>query len=188
MKPTLVLAFIGIFGLLNAQPINYGPQPADLSAFPTTWEGRWEGVLRIEFPGVRPRLVPMAIEILPIDSTHWHWTLIYDVKGQEDRRAYTLEPVHVRQGHWQIDENNGIVLGARLFGHHLFTQFEVEGQMLMARYSLEGDSLRFEITSASLEPHATGGPTGEDPQIEAIPEVKWYEVGVFQQAILRRKD
>lgn len=166
---------------------SYGPQIADQSHFPASWVGRWEDTLRIEYPGVRPRFVPMALEIQQRDSLHWDWILIYDVRGQEDRRAYTLEPVQPRQGRWQIDEHNGIVLGARLFGKTLFSLFEVDNQMLLARYSLEGHYIRFEITGAGLEPRPTGGAPDAPPTIEPVPPVNWFEVGVFQQALLYRK-
>lgn len=129
----------------------------------------------------------MALEILPMDSTNWHWRLIYNVRGEEDLRDYLLKPVKPKQGRWQIDEKNGIVLGARLIDRSLFSQFEVDNQMLLARYSLEGDHIRFEIIGSSLEPNLTGPPPPETPQIEAIPQVNWFEVGVFQQAILRKK-
>jgi len=187
MRILLTASFL-ILGSCLALAQKYGPPPADLTHFPAQWEGRWEGTLRIVFPAVQPREVPMALEILPIDSTHWHWRLIYNVRGEEDLRDYVLQPVKIKQGRWQIDERNGIVLGARLIDKSLFSLFEVDNQMLMARYSLEGDQIRFEITGSSLEPNLTGPPLPETPQIENIPQVNWFEVGVFQQALLRKKE
>lgn len=188
MKQSLLfLLFLSLGALtLNAQSYG-GPAADDLSHFPSRWEGRWEGTLRIVFPTVRPREVPMALEILPLDSTNWHWRLVYNVRGEEDLRDYLLQPVKPKQGRWQIDEKNGIVLGARLIGRTLFSLFEVDNQMLLARYSLEDDHIRFEIVGSSLEPNLTGPPQAESPQIEAIPQVNWFEVGVFQQAILRKQ-
>lgn len=173
--------------LVTANTQTYGPKIADQSHFPASWVGRWEGTLHIEFPGVRPRQVPMALEIMPIDSANWQWHLVYMVEGQEDRRPYVLQPVQVRSGRWRIDEKNGIVLGARLLGQTLFSLFEVDNQMLMARYSKEGEQIRFEITGGSLTPNKTGGPIDDKPSIEATPVVNWFEVGVFQQAILTKK-
>lgn len=166
---------------------SYGPKIADQSHFPADWVGRWEGTLHIQFAGVQPRMVSMALEILPIDSTNWQWHLIYIVEGQEDRRPYVLQPEQVRSGRWRIDEKNGIILGARLLGQTLFSHFEVDNQMLMARYSKEGDQIRFEITGSSLKPNKTGGPISDEPAIDATPIVNWFEVGVFQQAILTKK-
>lgn len=167
---------------------SYGPKIADQSHFPAQWVGRWEGTLHINFAGVRPREVPMALEILPIDSANWEWNLIYMVEGQEDRRAYVLQPVQVRSGRWRIDEKNGIILGSRLLGQTLFSLYEVDNQMLVARYSKEGNQIRFEITGGSLAPNKTGGPVSDTPSIEAIPVVNWFEVGVFQQALLTKKE
>lgn len=179
-----LVGFIPLFGQKNGLDI------ADQSHFPSTWIGKWEGHLNIFFPGMHPRVVAMALEILPRDSANWDWTLIYDVQGQEDRRAYTLQPVSIRQGRWRIDENNGIILGARLFHQTLISVFEVDKQLLIARYSLVGDALHFEIIGSGLEPNKTGGAktNSEIPDIEAIPEVNWFEAVVFQHAILKKAD
>lgn len=183
----IVLSLLGFIPLFGQK---YGPDIADQSHFPSSWVGKWEGRLNIVFPGMRPRVVAMALEILPRDSANWDWTLIYDVQGQVDRRAYTLQPVSIRQGRWRIDENNGIILGARLFHQTLISVFEVDKQLLIARYSLVGDALHFEIIGSGLEPNKTGGSQteGEIPDIEAIPEVNWFEAVVFQQAILKKAD
>lgn len=162
--------------LLGAQDVQ--------ASFPSGWTGRWEGDLIIH-PAGAYQGVSMALEILPGDSLGWHWTLIYIAQGREDRREYRLQPVDPAKGRWRVDERNGIILGARLLGNTLFSVFEVGGTMLQARYGLEGDTLRFEITTHGLQPIPTGGIPAEKDG-EAVPEVKWYEVGVFQQAILRK--
>ena len=161
--------------LLGAQDVS--------SSFPSSWTGRWEGDLLIH-PAGGYKDVKMALEIFPGDSLGWHWTLIYIAQGREDRREYRLQPVDPAKGRWRIDERNGIILGARLLGNALFSVFEVGGTMLQARYSLEGDALRFEITTHGMDPIITGGVPAEEG--EAVPEVKWYEVGAFQQAFLRK--
>jgi len=161
--------------LLGAQDVS--------SSFPSSWTGRWEGDLLIH-PAGGYKDVKMALEIFPGDSLGWPWTLIYIAQGREDRREYRLQPVDPAKGRWRIDERNGIILGARLLGNTLFSVFEVGGTMLQARYSLEGDALRFEITTHGMDPVITGGDPAEEGEV--VPEVKWYEVGAFQQAILRK--
>lgn len=156
-----------------------GPVP-----FPQGWIGRWEGPLAIH-PQGSMKDVTMALEIGQADSLGWPWTLLYLVDGQEDRREYFLQPVNSLQGRWQIDERNGIVLGCRYLDRTLWSVFGVEGQLLQARYGLEGEMLRFEILGHGTAAHRTGGQPEAEGK-EAVPEVNWYEVVVFQQALLRK--
>ncbi len=158
----------------------------DSSSFPVAWEGTWTGTLQIFFPGVSPREVPMRLEIIPEDSLSWSWTLIYQADHTEDRRPYRLLPVNPEKGRWQIDEQNGIVLGGQVFGPVFVSRFEVGGQLLLARYGLEDDAIRFEILTGGMDFEMTGGlQDGENP-LEATPEVKWYNLNVYQKAILQR--
>ena len=158
----------------------------DTSTFPLAWEGIWTGTLQIFFPGVAPREIPMRLEIIPEDSLSWSWTLVYYANDSEDRRAYRLLPVHPENGAWQIDEQNGILLGGQVLGPVFVSRFEVEGQLLLARYGLEADRIRFEILAGGMDVESTGGPQeGENP-LEATPEVNWYHVNVYQKAILER--
>lgn len=158
----------------------------DTSDFPKTWEGNWGGTLQIHFPGVVAREVPMQLEIHPKDSISWSWTLIYNPGEKEDRRAYSLLPSKPDKGEWLIDEHNGIVLGARVIGPVFVSRFSVSGQLLLARYDLQGEVLRFEILAGSMDITETGGPQEGEAPLEQTPVVSWYGLNVFQQAVLYR--
>lgn len=160
--------------------------PRDTSDFPTTWEGNWAGTLQIHFPGVAAREVPMRLEIHPQDSVTWSWTLIYNPGAKEDRRAYSLLSSRPDKGEWLIDEKNGIVLGARVIGPVFVSRFSVSGQLLLARYDLQGEVLRFEILAGSMDITETGGPQEGEAPLEQTPVVSWYGLNVFQQAALYR--
>ncbi len=156
----------------------------DTSDFPLTWEGDWAGTLQIHFPGVAARNVPMQLEIHPLDSISWSWTLIYNPGEKEDRRAYDLLTAQPDKGEWLIDEHNGIVLGARVLGPVFVSRFSVGGQLLLARYELRGEVLHFEILAGSMDTTETGGPQEGEAPLEQTPIVNWYGLNVFQQATL----
>ena len=129
----------------------------------------------------------MSLSILPEDSLQWSWVLTYNPGETEDRRPYSLIPVDSIKGEWVIDEHNGIVLGCQVLGPVFVSRFEVGGQLLMARYSLENDQLRFEIIAGSMDGQETGGPQPDEPPLEATPIVTWFGVNVYQVALLNRR-
>lgn len=159
----------------------------DTSAFPVPWEGVWTGTLQIFFPGVAPREVPMRLEILPVDSLSWSWTLVYQANDVEDIRPYRLLPGKPEKGEWLIDEQNGIVLNGQVLGPVFVSRFEVGGQLLLARYGLEEDRIRFEILAGGMETTETGGAREGESPLEATPTVKGYKVNVYQKALLYRQ-
>ena len=175
------------FGITTGYAQQWNRVDRAVSTFPQQWEGTWTGTLQIHFPGAAPREVPMRLNIQPEDSQQWSWELIYNPGEQEDRRPYSLIPVDTVRGEWVIDEHNGIVLGGQVLGPVFVSRFEVGGQLLLARYGLEGDQLRFGILAGSMDGQETGGPQPDEPPLEATPMVTWYGVNVYQVALLRRE-
>lgn len=150
------------------------------TGFPQDWEGQWGGVLTI-YQGPEPvDSLPVGLEIGPADTLGQRaWTLQY---GDTDRRAYQLRVVDAAAGHYQIDEQNGIVLDAWWLGQGLYSRFRVAHSLLLVAYRQRGEAIEMEIL---FGPDDDLRPTGE-----GVPEVgridNWPLRG-RQLAVLRRK-
>ena len=104
-----------------------------------------------------------------------------------DRRPYLLKPIDVANGRWVVDEQNGIVLGSRQIGPAFLSLFAVQGQLLSIGYTEVAGTLHFTVLSGDQNGTMTGGEdTDQKTSLDAIPPVEWFEVGVWQEAILRR--
>lgn len=156
----------------------------DLKDFPKAWEGKWKGQLEIFGPQGKVNEVEMELHILPSDSTDYTWTIIYGPDKEKGKRDYIIRMTDPKKAQFEVDERNSIYLDAYLLGGKLFERFEVMDNMLLATTEMVGEELWFEILSGTmLNPRSTGNTThGEDE----IPEVKSYQVNVFQKAVLKR--
>lgn len=182
---SICFIFVGSLSL-NAQTLK-GEEVSDsieITSFPVAWAGLWEGELNIFRENKLVQILPMALEILPIDSSdNYTWAIIYGEDKVAGRRAYELEIVDTNKGFYRIDERNSIKLEAYLFGNKLFSQFSVMGNQLLCSYEKIGNQIIFEIISGSLDPiSVTGGRTVEQ---EDIPEVSAFPISVMQKGILK---
>jgi hypothetical protein len=143
---------------------------------PPLWHGTWSGKLAITGPKDEPSDVAIALRIEPIKGTdNVTWAITYGQGDKKIARDYKLVACK-KPGRFQIDEGNGVALDARLVNGVLYSQFEVGGSLLAARYEIRGDILCFEITSAKLAAGETGN---------AKPRA--YNVDIVQTAELKRK-
>ncbi len=150
---------------------------AGAEELPKGWHGTWSGTLVITPPSNKPTEIPISLKIEPIkDSQNVTWSMTYHEKNKDLVKAYTLKSDAKKSGVFDIDENNGIVLPARLVKGVLLSVFEVEENLLTARYELTDGTINFEVTSASKQPKKTGNDT-----------VQGYVVTVVQSAILKKK-
>ena len=144
---------------------------------PKAWHGTWSGTLVITPPSNKITEIPISLKIEPIkDSENVTWAITYHEKDKDLVKDYTLKPKAKKPGVFDIDENNGIVLPARLVQGVLLSVFEVEGNLLTARYELTDGAINFEVTSASKQEKKTGNDT-----------VQGYIVTVVQSATLKKK-
>jgi hypothetical protein len=158
-----------VLGLLLAAD----PKPASL---PADWHGEWTGTLGMTSRNDTKTDVPVRLKIGPISgSDDLTWKLTYGTGDNQQTKDYKLVPTKTA-GRFRIDEQNGIVLDARLVGGVLYSQFEVGGSWLTARYELRDGKLRFEVTSAKPAAEKTGGKA-----------VQGYEVGAVQTADLTKR-
>ena len=153
--------------------------------FPASWTGVWSGDLLIHNAKGIAQTVPMEVTIRPVPgSTNYDWITVYNKDTLAGKRPYTLLVKDAEAGHYAIDENNNIVLDAYLLGGKLFNSFEVQGQLLVCTYEMQGEDLVFEVIAGPAEPISTTG--GDEVGEEKIPEVKSFKVNVMQRAVLKR--
>ena len=131
-------------------------QPADPPALPAGWVGKWTGTLTITRDTGDLQELPMTLEVRPLaDAGRYTWRLVYDGEKKQSR-DYELVAKPGKPGRFEIDEKNGIRLGARLAGPTLYTLFQIPDAMIHSRYELAGNVLRVEMTAyATRDPLAT---------------------------------
>lgn len=149
--------------------------------FPASWIGVWTGDLLIHNAKGIAQSVPMEVTIRPVPGrANYDWITVYNKDTLAGKRPYALLVKDAEAGHYAIDENNNIVLDAYLLGGKLFNSFEVQGQLLVCTYEMQGENLVFEVIAGPTTPVATTGGG------EAVPEVKSFKVNVMQRAVLKR--
>lgn len=122
-------------------------------SFPDTWVGKWKGALYIDQAGrgtVQQLNMELHVQALDPDST-WQWKIIYQTDSSIDERDYRLKLVNAEQGHYAIDEQNGIILDAFWFDPVFSSRFDVGGQILLITYSQQENKLAFEVHAGSSE-------------------------------------
>ena len=163
--------FVGL--LLTGVCFDSGFQPS--APLPPEWHGTWSGKLAIANAAGKTSEVAMSLKIEPIKGTNeLTWAITYGEGEKASLRNYKLVPGD-KTDRFTIDERNGTLLDARLVNGVIYSQFEVGGNLLGARYELRGDTLRFEITSAKLADKTGKG------------KVQGYRVEVVQTAELKKK-
>lgn len=150
---TIVLAFFLASGLLAARG-----DAQTTNTLPEKWHGLWTGTMTYSTQDDSLETVPVRFEVKPIpDRDAWTWNTTYGEGESKVFKEYYLLPVPDQPGQFQIDEQNGIVLSAKLQGDVIYSQFSVGNTHLTARYELRGEQLRVDITSAK----ASGAPMTE---------------------------
>ena len=95
----------------------------------------------------------MELRIAPKEKNRWSWTIAYS--GQPER-GYELVAVPEKPGAFVMDEKNGILLDASLEESELLSAFEVEGRLLLTRYTLLPTGIRYATQTfqkGELGPH-----------------------------------
>ena len=169
MFPRLLLSLMLLCGAAAAR------EKEPVAALANEWHGTWRGTLVITGPADKHSEVTLVFKIEPIKGSHdVTWAMTYGEGDKTVVKDYRLVPADEKPGRFRIDEQNGVALDAYLVNGVMYSQFEVGGHVLSARYELHGDKLRFEVTSSK-------------PAARKIPgNIKGYEVEVVQAAELRK--
>ncbi|MDX2177496.1 MAG: hypothetical protein SF028_13610 [Candidatus Sumerlaeia bacterium] len=169
-----VAAALALAGCASAPKRTAAPaQP-----FPDAWYGSYAGTMLVDMPGRPAQSVPMTLEIAPTeDPARWHWRIGY---AGQPVRDYALEAVDADAGEYRIDENNSIVLDARLLGGVLFCHYAGPWGAYTVRYDFDGETMKFDLVSTAPEATSTTGGAEGVPAFDNIPVIGW------QRAVLRR--
>jgi hypothetical protein len=153
MIPTLACSLLLICG---ADP---------LAKLPTDWHGNWSGKLALG-SGPQAKTVTMSLAIQPLADGKQTWAITYE--GQATRQ-YELVPT-ANANHFEIDEKNGIRLKARLSadGRTLTTFFRVGEQYLHTKYTRNGNTITYDLTTFSTKNSLKTKPNGTDIDVEAF--------------------
>ena len=116
----------------------------------------------------------MTLEVRPLaDGGRYTWRLVYGDGEGKKTRDYELVVKPGKPGRFEIDERNGVRLGARLVGNTLYALFQVGEAMIHSRYEQAGEVLRVEMTAyTTRDPLATkpagGGAEVKSPQMLSV--------------------
>lgn len=151
----------------------------DSLQFPQDFYGIYKGDLHITNPNGK-QTIQMEFHLNPTDSIgKYQYMLVYIMNGNRQERQYNLIEKDAEKGEYIVDENNGILLDAKLMDNTIFSMFEVQGSILTTTERFYKDSMDFEITFANKSQQTKSGTTGEDAT-----EVISYPISVLQKAHL----
>ena len=164
--------FFGCLFLLISTAISQN----STSNFPTDFLGTYKGTLVIN-NSKGSRNIDMEFHLKKTDiENKFDYIIVYN----KQPRNYTLVVTAKEKGTYNIDENNGIILPAKLHNNVLYSFFEVQGNFLSSRLAFKKDSLNFEILfSATKNKITTGGDA-----TKKIPEVLGFPISTVQNAVL----
>lgn len=154
-------------------------------SFPGDWEGKWTGSLDIYRYSSLVDTIPMGLNIQKLDSGRWTFYISYGSGDKEQERLYELVVVDPLNGHYRIDEKNGIYLDAFYHDNCLYERFSVAGNMLTNSICKNEEQLYYEITFGAIDAITSSGDTILNAT-DTIPEVKSYGVPSVQKAVLKR--
>jgi len=144
--------------------------------FPNDFLGSYKGTIVINNSKGRQEI---AMEFHLKKTTlanKYDYVIVYN----KQPRNYTLIVTDKEKGIYNIDENNGIILPAKLHNNILYSLFEVQGNFLSSRLAFHQNYLNFEILfSATKNKIVTGGDTSKK-----TPKVLGYPITTVQNATL----
>ena len=151
----------------------------DSLQFPQDFYGIYKGDLNITNARGK-QTIGMEFHLYKTDSIgKYRYTLVYIMNGERQERKYNLIEKDVAKGEYIVDENNGILLEAKLIDNTLYAMFEVQNSLITTTERFYTDSMDFEITFTDTKQKTTSGTEGE----EAV-EVYSYPIGGVQKAHL----
>ncbi len=188
-----ILLFFTLFSLICACTPTSKLSKADettlakqnVLSFPEIAVGYWEGNIEIYQDTGMIQSVPMALDIFDIgEKGVLAWHIIYNPGKTEDKRKYLLMEVNKEKGHYQIDEDNGIILDAFLLDNKLISSFTVSGSTLQTINTFFDEKMVFEVIAGPEQAiNTTGNIKVEENE---IPPVDSYKVSTYQRATLTR--
>jgi hypothetical protein len=152
---------------------------SDSLQFPQDFYGIYKGDLHITNSNGN-QTIQMEFHLNPTDAIgKYQYMLVYIINGNRQERQYNLFEKDIAKGEYLVDENNGILLDAKLIDNTIFSMFEVQGSILTTTERFYKDSMDFEITFAKKSQQTKSVTIGDDAT-----EVISYPISVLQKAHL----
>lgn len=146
------------------------PQVAN-KPFLETVVGHWKGSCDIIQPGSPDVIYEVEMEriVEPTeDPSRYTWQIIYRTPDSEQLRDYTLVVVDEERGHYQVDENNGIVIDMYYYTNGILAQnFDVGNIRIIGHETYKGRKLNLQLLAGGLTPATTSGTA--DFEVNAYP-------------------
>lgn len=166
-----------IFLILTILTTSLGFSQDKPRQFPQDFLGIYKGALTIE-KGNKLEKITMEFHLKKTErKDHFDYVLIYDGTP----RNYTLIVKDRAKGLFEVDENNGIILSAKLTNNVLYSFFEVQGNLLSSRFEFSEHNLDLEILFCKISDKTKSGAKNSDS-----PYVFNYPVTTIQNAVLNR--
>lgn len=154
----------------------------DSLQFPQDFYGIYKGDLQIVNARGRQTL-QMEFHLNKTDSIgKYQYMLVYIMNGERQERKYHLVTKDASKGEYLVDENNGILINAKVMDNTIYSMYEVQDNILTTTERFYKDAMDFEITVSHKTQKLATGTIGEN----AI-EVISYPVFSVQKAHLQKQ-
>lgn len=151
----------------------------DSLQFPRDFYGIYKGDLQIVNARGR-QTIQMEFHLKKTDSIgKYQYMLVYIMNGERQECKYNLLEKDVSKGEYIVDENNGILLDAKLIDNTIYSMFEVQDNILTTTERFYKDAMDFEITVTNKTEKVLTGTKGEDAT-----EVVSFPIFAIQKAHL----
>ena len=173
-----LVLFLALSGCVK-NPVLYS-----VTNFSEEIQGHWKGDLKIFGRDGKDIFIPMQLDIQKTDKDSiLTWKMIYD---KQPPRNYQLHIRDKAKGQYHVDEQNGIIIPARLAGNELVSNYEVMGNHMTVIYDLRNkDYLLFKVNMWKTNSGKISGDTIING--DTIPKVTSFLPLAYQTAILRKK-
>ncbi len=150
----------------------------DSLQFPQDFYGFYKGDLHMT-TSKGNRTIGMEFHLNPTDSIgKYQYMLVYIMNGERQERKYNLITKDASKGEYIVDENNGILLDAKLIDNTIYSMFEVSESIITTTERFYKGAMDFEITFSDKK-KIISGTEDEEPT-----EVISYPIGGRQKAHL----
>lgn len=151
----------------------------DSLQFPEDFFGIYKGDLNMT-TSKGERTIQMEFHLNKTDSIgKYQYMLVYIVDGNRQERKYNLITKDATKGEYIVDENNGILLDAKLIDNTIYSMFEVNESIITTTERFYKDAMDFEITFTDTKQKVISGTNDEEPT-----EVISYPITGRQKAYL----
>ena len=154
----------------------------DTLQFPQDFFGIYKGDLDIHGPKGK-MTIQMEFHLNKTDSVgKYQYMIVYIFEGKRQERQYNLIEKDAANGIYIVDENNGILLDAKVVDNVLYSMFEVQGSLITTTERFHTDYMDFEITAVNTSKKTESGTEGDDAiKVTSYPVLTVQKAKLFKQ-------